>query len=34
VLSEVYSLGHLYRSLFQHLKDGDSGEECILQATH
>jgi 2-polyprenyl-3-methyl-5-hydroxy-6-metoxy-1,4-benzoquinol methylase len=34
VLSEIYSLGHLYRSLFQHLKDADSGEECILQATH
>jgi 2-polyprenyl-3-methyl-5-hydroxy-6-metoxy-1,4-benzoquinol methylase len=33
LLSEIYSLGYLYRSIFEHLRDTDSGEECVLRAT-
>jgi 2-polyprenyl-3-methyl-5-hydroxy-6-metoxy-1,4-benzoquinol methylase len=33
-LREIYSLGCLYRSVFEHIRDTDSGEECVLQATH
>lgn len=33
VLNEVYSLAYLYRSTFEHLRDANSGEECVLRAT-
>lgn len=29
---EIYALGHLYRSVFEHARDRSSGEECVLQA--
>jgi len=34
VESEIYPLGYLCLSIFEHLKDTDSGEECVLRATH
>jgi 2-polyprenyl-3-methyl-5-hydroxy-6-metoxy-1,4-benzoquinol methylase len=33
-LGEIYPLGYLYRSIFEHMRDADSGEECVLLATH
>jgi 2-polyprenyl-3-methyl-5-hydroxy-6-metoxy-1,4-benzoquinol methylase len=33
LFSRAYALGYLYRSVFEHVRDRDSGEECVLQAT-
>jgi len=33
-LTRVRALGYLYRSIFEHLRDTNSGEECVLLATH
>ncbi len=33
-LTRVRALGYLYRSIFEHLRDTNSGEECVLVATH
>jgi SAM-dependent methyltransferase len=32
-LTRVRALGFLYRSLFEHLRDSNSGEECVLVGT-
>jgi 2-polyprenyl-3-methyl-5-hydroxy-6-metoxy-1,4-benzoquinol methylase len=32
-LSRARALGYQYRSLFEHVRDKDSGEECVLRAT-
>jgi 2-polyprenyl-3-methyl-5-hydroxy-6-metoxy-1,4-benzoquinol methylase len=29
----VRALAHLYRSIFEHVRDKDSGEECVVEAT-
>ena len=34
VESEIYPLGYLYLSIFEHSRDAGSGEECVLRATH
>jgi 2-polyprenyl-3-methyl-5-hydroxy-6-metoxy-1,4-benzoquinol methylase len=34
VESEIYPLLYLYRSIFEHTRNADSGEECVLRATH
>ena len=33
-LTRVRALGYLYRSKFEHVRDTDSGEECVVRATH
>jgi SAM-dependent methyltransferase len=33
LVREAYSLACLYRSVFEHFRDAESGEECVLQAT-
>ena len=33
-LTRVCALSYLYRCLFEHARNTDSGEECVLQATH
>ncbi len=33
-LTRVRASGFLYRSIFEHLRDTNSGEECVLLATH
>ena len=34
LLNEMLSLSYLYWSMFEHFRQADSGEECVLQATH
>ena len=33
IFRRAYAVGCLYRSVFEHLRDRASGEECVLQAT-